>query len=97
MMGDIIKKYYNNTLDNIGDPDSFVWYGMYFEDQDRKTSTRRPDSDPCPQVLAGLVLQPLPLGASKVGLRKGAFVALVSSGIHRFKPSLTRSQTLSPR
>ncbi|KAJ5341373.1 hypothetical protein N7541_010497, partial [Penicillium brevicompactum] len=27
MMGDIIKKYYNNTLDNIGDPDSFVWYG----------------------------------------------------------------------
>ncbi|CAG8238441.1 unnamed protein product [Penicillium olsonii] len=27
MMGDIITKYYKNTLDNIGDPDSFVWYG----------------------------------------------------------------------
>lgn len=39
MMGDIIKKYYNNTLDNIGDPDSFVWYGMYFENHDGNTST----------------------------------------------------------
>ncbi|KAJ5749000.1 uncharacterized protein N7511_010696 [Penicillium nucicola] len=27
MMGDIISKYYNNTLENIGQPDSFVWYG----------------------------------------------------------------------
>ncbi|CAG8366365.1 unnamed protein product [Penicillium salamii] len=27
MMGDIITKYYKNTLENIGDPDSFVWYG----------------------------------------------------------------------
>jgi hypothetical protein len=29
MMGDIITKYYNNSLDNIGERDSFVWYGMY--------------------------------------------------------------------
>ncbi|KAJ6071762.1 hypothetical protein N7499_009776 [Penicillium canescens] len=27
MMGDIISKYYNNALENIGEPDSFVWYG----------------------------------------------------------------------
>lgn len=31
MMGDIISKYYNNALENIGEPDSFVWYGMYPE------------------------------------------------------------------
>jgi arylsulfatase len=30
-MGDIISKYYNNKLENIGEPDSFVWYGMYLE------------------------------------------------------------------
>ncbi|KAJ5933971.1 hypothetical protein N7454_006300 [Penicillium verhagenii] len=27
MMGDIIAKYYDNTLENIGEPNSFVWYG----------------------------------------------------------------------
>jgi hypothetical protein len=31
MMGDIITKYYNNSLENIGEADSFVWYGMYCE------------------------------------------------------------------
>lgn len=26
-MGALIKKFYNNSLDNIGQPDSFTWYG----------------------------------------------------------------------
>ena len=26
-LSDLIAKYYNNSLDNIGNHDSFVWYG----------------------------------------------------------------------
>ena len=29
-LGRTIKKYYNNSLDNIGEPDSFVWYGGFW-------------------------------------------------------------------
>lgn len=26
-MGQVIQKYYDNTLDNIGEKTSFTWYG----------------------------------------------------------------------
>lgn len=27
--GSIIEKYYDNSLENMGDKDSFIWYGMF--------------------------------------------------------------------
>ena len=29
-MLNVINRYYNNQLDNIGEPDSFVWYGNFW-------------------------------------------------------------------
>lgn len=28
-MGGVIQRYYDNRLENIGNPTSFVWYGKY--------------------------------------------------------------------
>lgn len=28
-LGSIIEKYYDNNLENMGNKDSFIWYGMF--------------------------------------------------------------------